>query len=239
MPLDLLLKRLEGFLHAEQEWVQCTPEDANRASRAAVRRDALAELGSALENYQTALAGNKGIRRVLVAVDGTEPSGWAVASAVRLANELGGKIALVHVLTEDVAFTPEFGFAESGVLCQQHREQAELILQQMKARIPASLLDCAMLKEGDPMGQIVATAKEWNADLIVLGTHGRGAVAHFLLGSTAESVVRHAHCPVLTVGHDSSAMKPPGCTCASGKCCAASKAAQAAKARGVGAALKA
>jgi len=113
----------------------------------------------------------------------------------------------------------------------ERRRQAQEILNQAAARIAESLRAGAILKEGDAMQQIVAAAKEWNADLIVVGTHGRGPVAHFLLGSTAEAVVRHSHCPVLTIGHDPSQPSPKACVCASGKCCEASKAAQLAKIR--------
>jgi nucleotide-binding universal stress UspA family protein len=52
---------------------------------------------------------------------------------------------------------------------------------------------------GSPFMEIVAYAKAQNIDLIVLGTHGRGPIAHMLMGSVAERVVRKAPCPVLTV----------------------------------------
>jgi nucleotide-binding universal stress UspA family protein len=52
---------------------------------------------------------------------------------------------------------------------------------------------------GNPYAEIVQYAEESGIDLIVVGTHGRGAFAHLLLGSVAEKVVRKAHCPVLTV----------------------------------------
>ena len=58
-----------------------------------------------------------------------------------------------------------------------------------------------MTRAGDPVREIVSYAAETNADLVVLGTHGRGPVAHMLMGSVAERVVRTAPCPVLTVRH--------------------------------------
>ncbi len=54
-------------------------------------------------------------------------------------------------------------------------------------------------KEGSPFFEIVRAAKREDADLVIVGTHGRGAIAHVLLGSVAEKVVRKAPCPVLTV----------------------------------------
>ena len=64
--------------------------------------------------------------------------------------------------------------------------------------------DCTItthLKEGRPFLETINTARETNADLIVMGTHGRTGLAHMLIGSTAEKVVRMAPCPVLTVKH--------------------------------------
>ncbi|MFN8515911.1 MAG: universal stress protein [Thermomicrobiales bacterium] len=56
-----------------------------------------------------------------------------------------------------------------------------------------------LLREGAPASDIVAAAQEWQADLIVVGTHGRGGLGRLVLGSVAESVLRDAPCPVLVV----------------------------------------
>jgi nucleotide-binding universal stress UspA family protein len=58
-----------------------------------------------------------------------------------------------------------------------------------------------LVTSSTPAGAIVEYARQSNADLILMGTHGRGAVAHFLMGSVAERVVRVAPCPVLTMRH--------------------------------------
>ena len=58
-----------------------------------------------------------------------------------------------------------------------------------------------VMRRGSPFVEIVRYAKSENIDLIVMGTHGRGPIAHMLLGSVAEKVVRKAPCPVLTVRH--------------------------------------
>jgi nucleotide-binding universal stress UspA family protein len=57
------------------------------------------------------------------------------------------------------------------------------------------------IRQGSPFLEIIRYAKEKNIDLIVLGTHGRSGLAHVMLGSVAERVVRIAPCPVLTVRH--------------------------------------
>ena len=58
-----------------------------------------------------------------------------------------------------------------------------------------------IVRQGNAANAILRTAEEWRADLIVMGTHGRGRVARFLLGSVAEAVLRRATCPVVTVAH--------------------------------------
>ena len=59
-----------------------------------------------------------------------------------------------------------------------------------------------MLRTGAAAEEIVAAARLWEADLIVMGSRGRGKLAQLLLGSTAEAVIRGASCPVLAVGHE-------------------------------------
>ena len=58
-----------------------------------------------------------------------------------------------------------------------------------------------ILRIGVPFLEIVKTAKERDVDLVVMGTHGRTGLSHVLIGSVAEKVVHHAHCPVLTIKH--------------------------------------
>jgi nucleotide-binding universal stress UspA family protein len=61
----------------------------------------------------------------------------------------------------------------------------------------------ALHAEGKPFVEIIRTASEYKVDLIVMGTHGRTGLPHMLVGSTANRVVRMAHCPVMTVKHPS------------------------------------
>ena len=68
-------------------------------------------------------------------------------------------------------------------------------------RFPKSIRCDAVILFGKAFVEILKYAREQNADLIVMATHGRGAISHLLMGSTAEKVVRKAACPVLTVKH--------------------------------------
>jgi nucleotide-binding universal stress UspA family protein len=79
---------------------------------------------------------------------------------------------------------------------RQARERLEALLTaEERERYHATLA----LRSGSPFVEVVRYARDEGMDLIVLGTHGRGAIAHMLLGSVAERVVRKAHCPVVTV----------------------------------------
>lgn len=145
---------------------------------------------------------SKGVfQRILVAIDDSEPARWAIRMAVRLAKVNGAALAFVHVTPCAIAMTPDFAMLRAE-LVDNHRELGEALLKRVALSIVASPRPELLLREGEPSQQIIAAAREWRADVIIVGTHGRGAVAHMLLGSTAESVVRHAHAPVLTVGCD-------------------------------------
>jgi nucleotide-binding universal stress UspA family protein len=74
-------------------------------------------------------------------------------------------------------------------------EMDALILRKADAGVPIS----SRLVEGYPDEGVLREAKEWQADLIVIGSHGRRGLSHVLLGSVAEKVIRHASCPVLVV----------------------------------------
>ena len=75
------------------------------------------------------------------------------------------------------------------------------VLQKLLAEQPSVTCDEETVIMGDPVSTIIRVAEEEHVDLIVMGTHGRTGLAHALLGSVAEKVVRKAPCPVLTVRH--------------------------------------
>jgi nucleotide-binding universal stress UspA family protein len=81
---------------------------------------------------------------------------------------------------------------------KKFQEQFHIVLPE---HIKKSLKVEEVLRIGVPFLEIVKLAKEKEVDLIVMGTHGRTGLAHALIGSVAERVVHHAHCPVLTVKH--------------------------------------
>jgi len=138
---------------------------------------------------------------VLVAVDDSEPGRWAVKVASNLAAAVGAGIVLVHVINPAVATTPDMPYLVADVRGQLLR-RADDVLAAAHAALPAGVHAEQVVRDGDAGAEVVAAAREWEADVVVMGTRGRGRLASFLLGSTAEAVVRRAHCPVVTVGHD-------------------------------------
>ena len=139
-------------------------------------------------------------RRVLVGIDDSEPSGWAVGVGAALAKRIGAAVTLLHVIDLAKGFSPELEIMDERLLSQMRHKAAEL-LERRQRSLPAGLDVTREIREGSPPTELVAAAQEAQADLIVIGTHARGAVARFLLGSTAEAVVRRAHCPVVTISH--------------------------------------
>lgn len=142
------------------------------------------------------------IQRILVPTDFSEPSDEALAYAKGLAQAFGASLRVLHVL-EDLAAhawtTEVYVAALPGVHEEMERQARERLDQQLSAEERTRYRAEVVLRMGSPFVEIIRYAREEKVDLIVLGTHGRGAIAHMLLGSVAERVVRKAPCPVLTV----------------------------------------
>jgi universal stress protein A len=125
-----------------------------------------------------------GYRRILVALDFSESNARTVAVAAEWARAFSGRLQLAHVV-------PLSGLREAG---------ARDALEAFAVPGPDGLVESrTVVKALSPDLGLLALAQERGADLIVLGTHGRSGLKHVRLGSTAERVVEHARCPVLTV----------------------------------------
>lgn len=139
------------------------------------------------------------IEHILVPYDFGEPAQSAFAHAVAWAERLGAAVTVLHVYE-----APNFNISEGLFDMDEYestvRREAQTALDELAARPRACTVDVdTVLRRGSPWAEIVAVADESNADLIVMGTQGRRGIAHALLGSVAERVVRTACCPVLTV----------------------------------------
>lgn len=151
-------------------------------------------------------------KRILVPVDGSDTSTKALVAALQMARESGGRVRLIHVVEEMAYLTgyEQFG-GYSGELIAVMRETGNKVLNDAMAIAQAAGVEADNLlydNFGSRLAEVVAdAAKQWNADLVVVGTHGRHGVGRVLMGSGAEQILRLAPVPVLVIrsGDDSSA----------------------------------
>lgn len=146
------------------------------------------------------------MNNILVATDFGEASAAALNYGRRLARKLGGTLHLVHVLADVTGLamaTPGLVGQLSPEMQDHARENVkEQLMRQLSEADVRDLNATAIVKTAaSPAHAIVEVAQELPADLIVVGTRGRGAISHLLAGSVAEHVIRAAPCPVLVVKH--------------------------------------
>ncbi len=144
---------------------------------------------------------------ILIGVADDEIADQVIHTAVSLAGALNAKLALVHVVDLSVAGAAAAAPLEAGAgpiatqeIVEAQEQSGQVFLDRIAAEFPGGAVE-TLLREGAPASDIVAAAQDWQADLIVVGTHGRGGLGRLVLGSVAESVLRDAPCPVLVVRH--------------------------------------
>lgn len=139
-------------------------------------------------------------RRILVPVDGSATSNKALVAALQLARDVGAKVQLVHAV-EELAFVS--GFEYSGDVVGVARAAGEKVLQDAAAIAQSAGVESDVRLIEFPaqrLGETIAEAvRQFEADLIVVGTHGRRGIGRLLLGSGAEQVIRLAPVPVLVI----------------------------------------
>lgn len=145
-------------------------------------------------------------RRILVPIDGSPTSNKALVAALNIARDGDGRVRIVHVMDELALVT---GFEVGADVFEAVRAAAQSVLAEGDAIAKASGVNCETLLIDRPakrLGESIANAaKVWNADLIVVGTHGRHGLDRVLLGSGAEQIIRLAPVPVLVIrGRDDS-----------------------------------
>ncbi|HUL08811.1 MAG TPA: universal stress protein [Candidatus Acidoferrum sp.] len=137
-------------------------------------------------------------RNVLIAVDSGPVAAHAAEVGSALARSLGGTVALIHAVDPALAVPPESGLAASELVALAQQDGKRLLAGFCgRLSLPATTLE--FVEVGAPAETIVKAAKDWPADIIVIGSHGRGGVRRALVGSVAEAVMRHATCPVLVI----------------------------------------
>ncbi|MBA4062644.1 MAG: universal stress protein [Isosphaera sp.] len=145
------------------------------------------------------------IRRILVPTDFGDSSAPAVRLAAQLADKFHAELVILHVVQDTALVMPEAVMPtpvpgpDLGELVESGKAGlADLVAKMNLGRFAPKL----EVRVGSPVAEIVAAAADLKADMLCVGTHGRTGLAHLLLGSQAERLVRESPCPVLTV-------KPP------------------------------
>lgn len=143
----------------------------------------------------------KTFEKILIAVDFSDNSAYAFEYALTLAQQFGSHLSIMHVINEPVDLR---GFYVPHISFEQLEKEIEAGATTMMEKFCHERLGNFSAYEtsivsGIPYEEILRKAKEIDASLIVLGTHGRTGIDHIIFGSTAERVVRAASCPVLTI----------------------------------------
>jgi nucleotide-binding universal stress UspA family protein len=144
------------------------------------------------------------LQRILWPTDFSKYSKIAGDYACALAEQFSSELHLLHVIEDVLTILPEAGmvFPPPQEYQPKLRADAEKSLSQLLEGKPAAVKSIVRnVRNGHPFLEILKYAKDAEIDMIIIGTHGRTGLAHVLLGSVAEKVVRKAPCPVLTVRH--------------------------------------
>jgi nucleotide-binding universal stress UspA family protein len=143
----------------------------------------------------------KTLKRIVVATDFSELAADAVETAVAFAHQCGATLDLVHVAGEMAfAVPPPLDVVALPIDMPSVMGEAGARMSAVEDGVRAQGVVCeSNVLVGRADTEIVGHADRTHSDLIILGTHGRSGLGHALLGSVAERVVQHAHCPVLTI----------------------------------------
>lgn len=142
----------------------------------------------------------KKIEKILVPVDFSDGSTVAARYALSLARSLGAELHFLHIYGVPVISAPDGGFMMPPEMVARVASDAQDGLKEFVESLPLDGVEWKrVVADGAAHQEIVRRAGEGGYDIIVMGTHGRTGLKHFLIGSTAERVVRLSPVPVLTV----------------------------------------
>ncbi len=139
-----------------------------------------------------------GFAKVLIAVDEDPIAAHAAEVGMELARALKAQVALIHTIDPSALYAPESGIGADELALSAQRDGTRMMTD-MRSRLGVGTEALQFIVKGSAAHEIAAAAREWGADVIVIGSHGRRGVTRALLGSVAEAVMRHASCPVLVV----------------------------------------
>jgi nucleotide-binding universal stress UspA family protein len=134
--------------------------------------------------------------KILLAIDDSKFSEAATQAVIAQYQRQGTEIKVLHVvdLTLPIPTSSAAGFRRESL-----KHGAELVQRTEQLLVKAGYKVLTAVEEGDPRSKILDDAAHWNADLVILGSHGRTGVNRFLMGSVSEAVAHHASCSVQIV----------------------------------------
>lgn len=138
------------------------------------------------------------IHRILVGTDGSTHAAKAVAMAGDMAKRYGAEM-LVVVVVEPTYLPPEAAMMADKLEIARREEAERIATDAADGFIAQGIKATPVVRFGAPAAEMLKVANETAADLLVVGSHGRGAVARVLLGSVSDRLVRQSHQPVLVV----------------------------------------
>ena len=143
------------------------------------------------------------IKKILWPTDFSDFSFYALNYAVSFAKQYKAKLLILHVVDVFIHDPAYLGpDVPDRSMFDDFEKKAQARLEEVvRKRIPAGIETEAIVRAGRAFAEIVRAAKEKEADMIVIATHGRTGLSHTMFGSTAEKVVRKAPCPVLSIKH--------------------------------------
>jgi nucleotide-binding universal stress UspA family protein len=137
-------------------------------------------------------------KKVLIAIDSEPVAVRAAETGLDLALSLGAEVAFIHVMDVSLVYPADTG-PSPNELISAAKLDAKRLVAAIRRRLPPQSSALEFFRIGAPSNEIVKAAEEWSADLLVIGSHGRGGTQRALLGSVAETVMRHAPCPLVVV----------------------------------------
>jgi nucleotide-binding universal stress UspA family protein len=142
-------------------------------------------------------------KNILVAIDGSNTSTLALREAINVAKEQSARLRLVHVIDMSPFTTADTGLIDDAKLEEVLFKAGQTIMDEAVGEVQKAGLKVETILPqnlNQRIGTVIVDeAKRWGADLIVIGTHGRRGIQHFVLGSVAEQVSRAATHPVLLI----------------------------------------
>lgn len=145
------------------------------------------------------------LQKILIAVEDSKYSDKVASYGYDMARKFGAVVALLHVndIPVSTPYVTDPMLNETPVVMpdvmEAQDESGKKLLERVAELYGEGVTSYTFNKLGNPKDEILQTAIEWSADLIIVGTHGRTGIDHFISGSVAEKVVRKAKCPVLII----------------------------------------